>query len=319
ALTLAIVAKTLFSIDLEAHAAEIEAALTTVLEHFNRLLSPYRALLTRLPLPSTRRFHAAAAVLDRLVFRMIDDRRKSRQDVGDVLSMLLVAQDTEGDGAGMTDRQVRDEVMTLFTAGHETIATALGWTWYALSQNPAVEAEMLRELDCVLGGRTPTALDLPRLRYTEMVFAESMRLYPPVWAMTRRAVADYPVGGYVIPAGSSLGMSQFVMQRDPRFFPDPATFDPLRWTPAATADRPKYSYFPFGGGPRLCIGEIFARQEGILVLATLCQHWQASLVPTARIDFQPLITLRARHGLPMIVSRRTPRPPNHWPKEVVDV
>jgi len=309
ALTLAIVARTLFNIDLDSEAAEIEHALTTVLEHFNRSLFPYGALLARLPVPSTRRFRAAAEFLDRLVYRMIEERRRAEQDRGDVLSILLVARDTEGDGTRMTDLQVRDEVMTLFTAGHETIATALTWTWYLLSQHPEVEAEMHRELDHVLEGRIPTAEDLPNLKFTEMVFAESMRLYPPVWAMTRRIVEDYPMGDYVLRGGSSLGMCQYVMHRDPRFFDSPETFNPLNWTPEARERRRnhKYCYFPFGGGSRLCIGESFAWQEGILVMATLCQHWKARMAPGARIAFQPLITLRPKYGLPMILEKRSPK------------
>jgi len=218
--------------------------------------------------------------------------------------MLLLAVDNEGDGTGMSDVEARDEVMTMFLAGHETTATMLTWTMYVLAVNTEAEARFHSELDEVLGGRRPSVEDLPRLKFTRMVLAESMRLFPPVWAVTRRALLDYPVGDYIIPAGSVVGMSQFVMHRDERYFPNPGRFDPLRWTPEETAKRPKFSYFPFGGGLRQCIGEGFAWMEGILLLATLCQTWRARVDAGYAPRFQPLLTLRPRHGLPMTLSRR---------------
>ena len=218
--------------------------------------------------------------------------------------MLLHAQDEEGDGAGMTDEQLRDEAMTIFLAGHETTANALTWTWYLLSQNPEAEARLHAELDKVLGGRPPTAEDMPRLVYTEMVLSESMRLYPPAWILGRRALKDYEVGGYRLPAGSLVLLSQYVTHRDPRFYPDPERFEPERWTPEAKAARPQFAYFPFGGGPRRCIGEGFAWAEGVLVLAALAQRWRPRLVPGHPVEMQAAITLRPKHGMLMTLGRR---------------
>src|SRR5450830_833613 len=220
-LTLAIVAKTLFSADVEKEAAEIGEALTTAFEAFNIGILPFSELLEKLPLPYIKRFEAARARLDATIYRIIDERRATGEDRGDLLSMLLLAQDTEGDGGGMTDTQVRDEAMTIFLAGHETTANALTWTWYLLSQHPEVEARLHAELDTALGGRLPTFEDLQRLPYTRMVLAESMRLFPPAWAIGRRALNEFEAGGFTVPAGSVVLMSQYIMHRDPRFFPDP--------------------------------------------------------------------------------------------------
>jgi len=203
----------------------------------------------------------------------------------------------------MTDLQLRDEAITIFLAGHETTANALTYTWYLLAQHPEVEAKLHAEI-AALDGRLPTVDDLPRLKYTEMVFAESMRLYPPAWAIGRRALQDYQVGPYCVPAGSVVLMSQWVMHRDERYFPDPLRFDPERWQPAAKEARPKFAYFPFGGGPRLCIGEAFAWMEGVLLIATLAQGWRMRLVPGHALQLQPLITLRPKHGLKMRLERR---------------
>jgi cytochrome P450 len=218
--------------------------------------------------------------------------------------MLLLATDTEGDGSGMTDRQLRDEVMTIFLAGHETTANALTWTFYLLSQNPVEEARLFDEVDRVLGGRPPAVEDLAELRFTEQVFAESMRLYPPAWGLGRKAIRDEDIGGYRVPAGAYVLMSAFVTQRDERFFPDPLRFDPDRFTAEAKASRHKFAYFPFGGGARQCIGEPFAWMEGVLILATLAQQWRLRLVPGHRVEAQPLITLRPRYGMRMVPERR---------------
>jgi cytochrome P450 len=218
--------------------------------------------------------------------------------------MLLLAQDVEGDGTGMNDQQLRDEAMTLFLAGHETTANALTWTWSLLSRNPEVEAKLHDEIDSILEGRLPVAEDVPRLRYTEMVFAEAMRLYPPAWTIGRRALNDYPVGKYVIPARSIILMSPYVMQRDARFYPDPDRFDPQRWTTEQREARPKFSYFPFGGGPRVCIGEPFAWMEGALLIATIAQQWRMRLVAGQRLEPLPMITLRAKYGMQMRFEKR---------------
>ena len=303
-LTLAIVGKTLFDADVEDEAQEIGQALTDVMNLFDVLLLPFSEYLDKLPLPQTRRFQRARDRLDATIYRMIEERRRRPQDRGDLLSMLLLAQDEEGETGQMTDEQVRDEALTIFLAGHETTSNALTWTWYLLSQHPEVETRLHEEIDAVLGSRLPGVDDVPRLRYTEMVLAESMRLYPPAWAIGRLAINDYEVGGYRVPAGSLVLLSQYVMHRDSRYYPDPTRFDPERWTPLARESRPQYAYFPFGGGTRRCIGEGFAWMEGILLIATLARHWRLRLVPDHPVELQPVITLRPKHGMRMTVSRR---------------
>jgi cytochrome P450 len=300
-LTLAIVARTLFSADVSSEADEIGAALSEVLGLFETVLMPFSEWLEKLPLPSVKRFERARARLDETIYRIIAERRASGRDEGDLLSMLLLAQD-EDTGGRMTDRQVRDEALTLFLAGHETTANALTWTWYLLSQNPEVETRLHDEIARVLGGRLPAFADLPELRYTEMVLSEAMRLYPPAWAIGRRALGDYAIGDYIIPAGAVILMSPYVTHRDARWFEDPDRFDPERWLPERAAARPKFSYFPFGGGARVCIGERFAWMEGVLLLATIAQRWCLRLAPDQKIDHRALITLRPRHGMRMIAS-----------------
>jgi cytochrome P450 len=302
-LTLAIVAKTLFSADVENEAAEIGEALTTAFAAFNLGILPFSELLEKLPLPYIKRFEAARARLDETIYRIIDERRATGEDKGDLLSMLLLAQDTEGDGGRMTDTQIRDESMTIFLAGHETTANALSWTWYLLSQHPEIEARFHREVDA-LGDRLPQPNDLQSLPYTRMILAESMRLYPPAWAVGRRAINDFDAGGYTIPARSMVLMSQFIMHRDPRFHPEPERFDPERWRPEIAATRPKFSYFPFGGGTRICIGEQFAWMEGILILATIAQRWTLRYAGTSPPGLEPRITLRPEGSLQMKVERR---------------
>ena len=303
-LTLSIVGKTLFSADVESEAPEIGDALTTVLKMFRMLMIPFSEYLDKLPLPSIRRFEKARDRLDRTIYGLVRERRKSGQDTGDLLSMLLLAQDEESDGGTMTDTQVRDEALTLFLAGHETTANALTWTWYLLSQNPDCEARLHQELDSVLTGRVPQMADLPRLRYTEMVFAEAMRLYPPAWAIGRMSKEPFELGGMQIGAKTICIVSPYVTQHDARWFPDPERFDPERWTPEAREARPKFSYFPFGGGARVCIGERFAWMEGALILATLAQKWKLRLDPAQRVETLPLITLRTKYGMKMKIEAR---------------
>ncbi len=300
-LTLAVVGKTLFDADVEGEASAIGQALTEALHAFNRTLLPGGEQLERLPLALNQRAEEARQRLDATIYRFIDQRRASGEDRGDLLSMLLDAQDEAG---GMDDQQVRDEAMTLFLAGHETTANALTWTWYLLAQNPAEERQLHKELDRVLAGRTPTLGDLPDLAYTRMVLSEAMRLYPPAYAIGRQVVEPYPVRDYVLEPGATVFLSQYIMHRDPRYWFDFERFDPNRWTPEAVARRPKFSYFPFGAGPRVCIGEGFAWTEGILALATLAQRWQARLVLGHRVTLDPLITLRPKQGMRMTLHRR---------------
>ena len=303
-LTLAIVGKTLFDAEVESDAREVGEAMTIVMDLFNTITSPFFELFQKLPLPQLRRFDTARARLDAIIYRLIEERRRSSEDRGDLLSMLLMARDLEGDGGQMSDMQLRDEALTIFLAGHETTANAMTWTWYLLSQHPEAEKKLHEEIDRVLGNRLPTFADVAELKYTEMVLAESMRLYPPAWALGRLALHDLEIAGYTIPKKSLVLMSQYVMHRDPRYFPDPLRFEPDRWQPAAREARPPFSYFPFGGGPRRCIGEGFAWMEEILLLSTLARQWQMRLLPHHPVALKPVITLRPKHGMRMIVTKR---------------
>jgi cytochrome P450 len=302
-LTLSIVGKTLFDADVESQATEVGEALTGVMGTFWMMMLPFADVIDRLPVPKLRRARLARVRLDAIIYRMIADRRASGRDHGDLLSMLLAAQD-EDDGGVMTDQQVRDEAMTIFLAGHETTANALTWLWYLLSGAPDVEAKLHEEVDRVLQGRLPALADVPSLPYLERVVTESMRLYPPAWIIGRRALTDYRLGAYVVPARSIIIMSPYVTQRDPRYYADAERFVPDRWTPEFRAGLPKFAYFPFGGGPRQCIGESFAWMELILLVATIAQQWQLRLVPGHPVVPQPLLTLRTKHGMRMTVEKR---------------
>jgi cytochrome P450 len=304
-LTLGIVGKTLFDADVESEAEEIGDAMTDIVHLFNAMMLPFSELLEKLPLPQKRRFERAKQRLDATIYRMIEERRRTGTDGNDLLSMLLRARDEEGDGAGMTDKQVRDEALTIFLAGHETTANALAWTWYLLSEHAEVEERMHAEIDSVLeDGRLPTFEDVARLRYTEMVLAESMRLYPPAWALGRLSIGEHEIAGFVLPPRSLVLMSPYVMQRDERYFPDPTRFDPERWTPEAREARPQFAYFPFGGGARRCIGEGFAWMEGVLLIASLAQRWRLRHVASHTVALQPAITLRPKGGMPMTLEKR---------------
>jgi cytochrome P450 len=301
-LTLSIAGKTLFDVDVGSQAAEVGRALTEVMESFWLSLMPFADLLERLPAGRLRRARLARHRLDKIIYGMIAERRSNPRDRGDLLSMLLLAQDDD-DGSAMTDLQVRDEAMTILLAGHETTANALTWTWYLLSQSPELEAKMRAEVDCVLRGQLPTVADIPSLRLVENVVTEAMRLYPPAWAIGRRAIEPYPIGGYLAPARTIVLISPWVMHRDARFFPDPERFDPERWTPEFKAALPRLAYFPFGAGPRQCIGESFAWMELVLVVAAFAQHWKLRLVPGHPVVPRPLVTLRTRHGMRMTAER----------------
>lgn len=303
-LTLSIVARTLFSADVQSEASEIGAAMTTVLEMFRMLLMPFAEYMEKLPLPHVKRFEKARARLDATIYGLIRERRESGYDTGDLLSMLLLAQDDQTASEKMTDEQVRDEALTLFLAGHETTANALTWTWYLLSQHPDVEQRLHQEIDAVLGGRAPEFDDVPNLRYAEMILAEALRLYPPAWAIGRKALGPFSLGGIEIPAQSICILCPYLVHRDARWFPEPERFDPERWTAEARESRPKFSYFPFGGGARVCIGERFAWMEGVLVMAAIAQKWRMRLAPGQDVKPMPLITLRVKNGLRMIPELR---------------
>lgn len=313
-LSLQITARTLFDTEVtpEIHAINDES--NAVMEIYNALIALPRAeelLRWRIPIPVLMRFRRSKRRLDAVVDTMIAAKqasiakaaREGRPLGGDVLSMLIAARDEDG-AAGSSNRmsakELRDEVMTIFLAGYETVANALSWTWLLLGQNPQAEAKLHAELDSALGDRLPTLEDMPRLPYTEMVVAESMRLYPPAWAMGRQATQEIEIGPYRVPKGTFFFFSQYIVQRNPKYFPDPLRFDPERFTPEAKAGRPKFAYFPFGGGGRQCIGESFAWMEAVLVLATLAQRWRLRVVADQTIDVQPKITLRPKFGIQVV-------------------
>jgi cytochrome P450 len=298
-LTLGVVSRTLFGTDLPAGASRaIAGALSGTLAQFDRVFSPLLPITERLPLPATRRFRAAHETFDRLVYGLIERRRAEGATRDDLLSMLLRAQEA---GAGMTDTQVRDEAITLFLAGHETTSNALTWTWYLLSKHPDVRRAWHAELDELLGDRPPTAADLPRLPLTDAVLHEAIRLYPPAWAMGRTALEAHAAGGFDVPAGTTVVVSPWLLHHDPRWFPDPLAFRPDRW-PAGP--EPRHAYVPFGAGPRMCIGEPFAWMEAALLLTTIGRRWELDLSPDARVELQPVVTLRPRHGMAMIARSR---------------
>jgi cytochrome P450 len=285
---------------------QINDEVNVIMQLYNYLIALPRAeAYLHWPIPGLVRFRRARSRLDKVVQRMIADHRADGVDRGDLLSMLLASRDEESDHSGMTDEQLRDEVLTIFLAGYETVANALTWTWYLLSQNPQAEACLRAEIDAVLGsGRLPTLADLPRLRYTEMVFAESMRLYPPAWAMGRQSTADVELGPYRFPAGTYFFFSQYIIQRSPEYFPDPLRFDPERFLPEQKAKRPRFAYFPFGAGSRQCIGEAFAWMEGVLMVATIAQQWRLRFVPGQTVDVQPKITLRPKYPMMFVPEPR---------------
>jgi cytochrome P450 len=302
---LAIAGRTLFGAEVSGEADAIARALDDAFALYNRLSNPFAFILDRLPVPGTLRMRRARERLDATIYRIIDEarRRGDAHTRGDLLSLLLSARDDEGDGGGMTDEQLRDEALTIFLAGHETTANALAWTWHLLGRNPHVGDRLRAELSSVLGGRVPAADDVPSLPYTRAVLAESMRIFPPAWAIGRQPLEDFEIGGYTVRAGSVVLMSPWVTHRDPRFFAHPETFDPGRWTAEMEAGLHRYAYFPFGGGPRKCIGEHFAWTEGIVVLATLAQRWAMHPIPGHTVATQPRITLRPLGGMPMRAER----------------
>jgi cytochrome P450 len=304
-LTQVIVGKALFDSDVEAESGRVRELLVecaTAGQLIHKL--PLAHLLEKLPFPGVRRFERAHAKLDTMMQRLIDEHKNAGKDRGDILSLMLRLQAEQGPQDILTDELVRSQTLTLFVAGHETTATALAWTWYLLGRNPEAEARMHQELDCVLAGRLPTAADLPQLPYTEMVFAEAMRLFPPIYAMARKAIAEHTVGGYTFPAGTLFLMSQYVMHHDTRWFPEPDKFEPERMAHEARAKLPKFAYFPFGGGPRQCIGEAFAWVEGVLILATLAQKWRLRWTSDKPVETIKMVTLQPKGGLPMTLERR---------------
>lgn len=300
-MTMNVAARTLFGADIsDSEVGETRAALRDVLEHVEQRIYSHLAFPDWVPTPANRRFRRAVATLDRIAYRIIQQRRRSNTDTGDLLSMLLSARD-EDTGHGMSDQQLRDEVVTLFVAGHETTANALTWTLHLLSSHPRVEARLRSELGEVLAGRRPTFEDLPRLTYTRMVFEEALRLYPPAWVLFRKAVVEDEIGGFRIPPRAIVLMSPYVTHRRSDLFERPDQFEPERFSEERSAQRPPFAYFPFGGGPRICMGNHFALMEGQIALAMLLQSFGFAPVPGRHVMAEAMVTLRPPPALRMAV------------------
>lgn len=300
-LTLQIVGKTLFDADVEHDARNIGRSMEQLLEigaNFRRTLFVPQWL----PTPANLRLEFAIRRIEKVLYRIIAQRRSTGRDAGDLLSMLLAAQDE--DGSRMNDHQLRDEAITLFLAGHETTANALSWTWWLLAQNPTAEANLHEELHGVLGDRAPALEDLSRLTYTNHVITESMRLYPPAWGTARTAIADHEIAGYPVPKGSGVSFAQWTVHRDERWYDAPDEFRPERWEGDLLKRLPRFAYFPFGGGPRQCIGNTFALMEAALTLATIAQRFRFRLVPGHPVVPLASITLRPRHGVRVKLESR---------------
>ncbi|MCZ8520461.1 MULTISPECIES: cytochrome P450 [Paenibacillus] len=310
--TMEIVGKTLFDVDLHASEGESRAVGSALEEVLHEYVTQYTSVVRHLigllpvalPVPGDKRLQKSVEQLEHIIYNIIDGRRESgEEDRGDLLSMLLLARDD--DGTGMSREQLRDEVMTLFLAGHETTANALSWTFYLLTQEPEAEVRLLEELDRVLEGRLPSYDDLPRLTYAHAVVKESMRLYPPVWLISREPIEDVEIGGYLLPAGCEVAVSQWVMHRHPDYFENPAAFRPERWTPEFEKNLPPYAYFPFGAGPRVCIGNNFAMMEAVLLLSAVMQKYHLERAEGHTVKLEPSITLRPLSGIQVKVVKRS--------------
>jgi cytochrome P450 len=303
-LTLEVVAKALFDADIGAKSADVSEAMETLMRSFVDSTASPLIVPPWLPTPRNLRVARAVGRLDRVLFSIIADRRRSNDDRGDLLSMLLNLRDEET-GRRMTDRQLRDECMTLFLAGHETTANTLAWVWYLVARHPAVEEQLHAELERVLRGRLPTTRDLPHLTYTGNIIHEALRLFPPAWMLGREAIEPLDLGGYRVSPGTTAFMTACVIHRDPRWFDNPHAFLPDRWNDGFLQRIPRYAYFPFGGGPRICIGNSFALMESALVLATIAQRHRLKLAPDARVSPLASMTLRPATGVRMLVLRRS--------------
>lgn len=301
-LTLSIVCKTLFDADVSGDAERVGVLMTEVLEESNEKINS----AFELPewIPSRKRAHrkAVLAELDAIIQRFIEDRQRSGEDKGDLLSMLLDARDE--DGSGMDAKQLRDEAMTLFIAGHETTAMALSWAWYLLANNPACMQKLQQEVDNVLQGRAPTMHDLANLPYSDMVLKEALRLYPPASGVTRQAVEDVQIGDYTLESGVMISLSIYAMQRSPLYFPNPDSFDPERFSKENESKIPRYAYLPFGGGPRVCIGNMFAIMEARLILAAVAQRYDLELEAGQDVVAETLLTIRPKNGIRMKLKQR---------------
>jgi cytochrome P450 len=310
-LALRIVGKCLFDLDVQSQeeVKKISVAVDAFMGFLPLAILPFSEQIQRLPLPAMKRIRKGQADLDAIIYGMIDERRKSPGDRGDLLSMLLEAVDPEDPTASMSNQQVHDECVTIMLAGHETTANGLSFALWLLAKHPDVQSRLHQEAIAVLGNRAPTADDYARLPYATQIFSETLRLYPPVWVMARTCVQPYEIAGYRIPRGAILVAPQFVVHRDARFYPDPLRFDPERFAPEkkeAAKARPRFAFFPFAAGSRQCIGEGLAWMEGVLSLAAIARDWRLSLPPDApeEIAINPAISLRPKHGVPLLVERR---------------
>jgi cytochrome P450 len=305
ALTLDIAMRTLFGTTLPGEAGQVGKAMTFLMRYsLRRQRLPFR-IPEKWPTPNNRRANRELEFIDSIVYRIISERRaeSNSNHHTDLLALLMGAMDE--DGSQMTPQQLHDETMTLFIAGHETTAQMLSWTWFALSGNPAAEARLHEELSAVLGGRSPEAADFPKLRYLQAVMNEVLRLYPPAYILARETVEPCKIGGYELKLGSTVVLSQWITHRDPRYFDDPEAFRPERWLDGLADRLPAGAYFPFGGGPRRCIGEGFALLEAAIVTATLAQRFSFRLVPGHPVVAEPLVTLRPRQGIRMTLHARS--------------
>jgi cytochrome P450 len=302
-LTQQIIARTMFSADVGVQTDLLCEAFDVTLEYMNmRLFSPFD-FIDKLPLPTNRRFKKALQSLDETMFGLIENRRRQANPPEDLLTMLLEVRDPET-GEGMDDRQIRDEVVTIFFAGHETTASTLSWTWYLLAQHPEAVKLLQDEAASVLGSQTPAFSDFHSLGYTRKVIDESLRIYPPAWMFARTAITEDEICGYHIPAGAMIMLSPYATHRHSKYWEDPDRFDPERFSSEAAAARHKMAYFPFGGGPRLCIGKDFALVEAALILTMMIQKYVFHLVPGQQVKAQPIATLRPRPGVMMTISPR---------------
>lgn len=306
-LTLGIACKTLFDTDVSGDAERVAVLLAGVLDITNERFSAVVNLPEWMPTPKRARTAKLIAELDAIIQRFIDERRKTNEDRGDLLSMLMLAEDENGEH--MSDKQLRDEVMTLFFAGHETTANTLTWAWYLLSQHADARAKLWAEVDGGLAGRVPTLADLSNLPYSDQVVKEALRLYPPAPGMNREPIEDVTIGGYDVPKGVQLSLSIYAMHRSSRYFANPEQFDPERFSPEREKQIPRYAYLPFGGGPRVCIGNMFAMMEARLVLATVAACYDLALLPEPQVVPEQLVTIRPRYGIQMqTVARKTTVP-----------
>ena len=302
-LALSIIGTTMVSLDAGDETLELGRAFRTMMESMAHLSSGLPVMPQWVPTPRNRRAHAAARVLDTYIYRLIQERRTQQERPADLLTQLLEARDEET-GEGMTDEQIRNEVLTIFLAGHDTTAAVLTWVWYLLATHPAIESNLHEELTAVLGGRTPTSDDLARLTYPRMIFEEALRLYPPGWIFPREAAEEDEIAGYRVPAGTLMLACPYLTHRQPAFWEHPEQFEPERFTAERSAQRPPYTYYPFGAGPHTCLGIHFALLEGQLILATVAQRYRLRLVPGFSVEVRSMGMLRPRHGLPIILQAR---------------